>query len=337
MLEKPDLPDAPLIACLQDDYGLRAAQLTFLPLGADANTAVYRVVADDATPYFLKLRRGVFDEMAVAIPRVLSDHGIAQVIPPLETRTDHLWTRLDPYTLVLYPFIAGRDGYEVALSPRQWAEFGVALKGIHADDVPPAYRARIPHEDYAPLFRQRVREFLALAQDATYDDPVAAEMAAVLRGRRDEITYMLDRTEQLGDSLRARSLEYVLCHGDIHPGNVHIAYDGRLYIVDWDTLIFAPKEHDLMFAVGSGDPAHPTRAETWFHQGYGPTQIDLPALAYYRYERVIEDIAAFGEQLLITNAGGKDREQGLQYFLSQFLPNETVERARRSDQLLRSG
>ena len=49
MLEKPDLPDEKIIACLQAEYGLRVATIAFLPLGADLNTAVYRVVADDGT------------------------------------------------------------------------------------------------------------------------------------------------------------------------------------------------------------------------------------------------------------------------------------------------
>jgi spectinomycin phosphotransferase len=42
MLEKPDLQDEKIGACLQDEYGLLAVQVAFLPLGADMNTAVYR-------------------------------------------------------------------------------------------------------------------------------------------------------------------------------------------------------------------------------------------------------------------------------------------------------
>ena len=63
MLEKPDFQDEKIIACLQTEFGVDVAQITFLPLGADQNTAVYRVVADDATLYFLKLRSGVFDNL----------------------------------------------------------------------------------------------------------------------------------------------------------------------------------------------------------------------------------------------------------------------------------
>ena len=56
---------------------LSAGSIVFLPIGADQNTVVYRVVADDATPYFVKLRRGVFDETSVTLPKFLSDQGIS--------------------------------------------------------------------------------------------------------------------------------------------------------------------------------------------------------------------------------------------------------------------
>ncbi|MFN2195490.1 MAG: hypothetical protein ACK2UW_05120 [Anaerolineales bacterium] len=55
------------------------------------------------------------------------------------------------------------------------------------------------------------------------------------------------------------------------------------------------------------------------------------ALAYYRYERIIQDIAAFCEQLLLTTQGGEDREQAYRYFTSQFLPGFEVEIALKSD------
>ncbi len=124
-----------------------------------------------------------------------------------------------------------------------------------------------------------------------------------------------------------------MCHADIHAGNVLVGADDALYIVDWDTLTFAPKEHDLMFiGAGIGDGIwHDPREEALFYRGYGEAEIDRLALAYYRYERIVQDIAAYGEQLLLSDEGGADREQGLRFFVSQFLPNNVVEIAYASD------
>jgi spectinomycin phosphotransferase len=91
MLEHPDLQDEYIIMCVQDAYGLSVVHVAFLPLGADRNTAVYRIVADDETPYFLKLRGGDFDETSVAFPKCLSDQGIEHIIAPLTTTTGQLW------------------------------------------------------------------------------------------------------------------------------------------------------------------------------------------------------------------------------------------------------
>jgi hypothetical protein len=40
MLQKPDLKDEKIIACLKNEYGLRVDKIAFLPLGDDINKAV---------------------------------------------------------------------------------------------------------------------------------------------------------------------------------------------------------------------------------------------------------------------------------------------------------
>ena len=62
-----------------------------------------------------------------------------------------------------------------------------------------------------------------------------------------EILKLVERAEKLAITLQKQSPEYILCHADIHGWNLMIDKEGALYIVDWDTLIFAPKERDLMF------------------------------------------------------------------------------------------
>jgi len=124
----------------------------------------------------------------------------------------------------------------------------------------------------------------------------------------------------------------VLCHADLHAGNLLITPDGALYVVDWDTLILAPQERDLMF-VGGGLFRNQRSAEDeirLFYAGYGPAAVDRVALAYYRYERIVEDVAAYAEQILATDAGGADRANGLRQFTSQFDPGGVVEFAQRT-------
>lgn len=58
------------------------------------------------------------------------------------------------------------------------------------------------------------------------------------------------------------------------------------------------------------------------------------ALVYYRYERILQDIAEFCKQLLLTSEGGEDREQAYTFITSSFLPGSVVDAAVRTDQLL---
>jgi len=335
MLEPPDLPLNTLAACLLTEYGLRAGDITFLPLGADVNTAVYRVTADDGAAYFLKLRRGPFDPLTVAIPHLLHAQGIRQVIPPFQTHSGHLSTRLEPFTVILYPFVAGRDGYEVAMSPAQWRALGVALRGLHTTTLPPALAANLPHETYNPHWRELVRQFQEMVVGRTFADPVAAQCAAFLHGQRAVVTHLVRRADALAAVLQTRNVSMVLCHGDVHAGNALLTDDGGLYVVDWDTMLPAPKERDLM-AVGMGGSWQGADIEAWFYEGYGATEVDRHALAYYRYERVLQDIAEFGKQLLLSDAGGADRAQSLHYLMGSFEPGSVVEAALHTERQISS-
>ena len=202
MLEKPNLQDEKIIACLQNEYGLRVVRVAFLPLGADLNAAVYRIVADNETSYFLKLRGGIFHETSVALPKFLSDQGIAQIIPPLTTKTGQLWASLDAFKVRLYPFVEGHNGYEVDLSERHWHDFGTALKNIHTAKMPPALTRRIRQETYSPKWREIVKTFLERIEDGPFDDPVALKLAAFLKAKRTEILDLVGRAERLGGAAR---------------------------------------------------------------------------------------------------------------------------------------
>lgn len=333
MLEKPDIQDEKIIACLQAEFGVQVAGLAFLPIGADLNTAVYRAESLDGRAYFVKLRGGAFDEIIVTLPKYFYDQGISNIIPPLATRTGQLWASLDEFKLILYLYVEGRDGYGANLSDNHWRELGAALKRIHTMTLPFALRERIPAETYSPCYRDSLKSFLERIQTEGCADPVAAQLAAFLRARRSMISDLVERAERLAQALQARQPEFVVCHADIHAGNVLMGTDGMLYIVDWDNPILALKERDLMYA-GGGQFANrrtPQEEETLFYQGYGPALVNQAALAYYRYERIIEDMAIYCKQLLSSDEGGDDRAQSLQYFLSNFEPDGTINIAYRFD------
>lgn len=331
MLEKPELDDYLIISRLQEAYGLEVSRLAFLPLGVDVNAAVFRIVIEDGTACFLKLRKGDFAEITVALPSFLRASGLQAVIAPLATRDGKLWASLDDdFKMVLYPFIEGKDGYEVAPTGGQWLDFGKALKGIHTAQLPPALMDLVPRETFSPLWREMVKDFLVEVEEPSFADPTAAALAMFMKARRDEIGRLVRRADELAAALQGRSLDLVLCHADMHAGNLLLGSNGTLYIVDWDNPLLSLKERDLALVGGCAVWSN-ERETCLFYRGYGPAEVDPQALAYYRYERIIQDIAEFSKQLLWTTEGGKDREQGLKYLMGSFLPGHNVEMAFEAD------
>ncbi len=335
MLEKPNIPDKLIISCLQEEYGLHIAQLEFLPLGGDLGTAVYRVVAETGEAYFLKLRKG-FDEITVTVPLFLKSQGMQEIIPPFETKSKQGWVDFGEYRLILYPFIEGTDGFERELTDQHRKALGAALKRIHTAQISTELKSGIPKETFSPQWRESLKSFQALIENKAFEDPTAAKLAAFMKSKRDEINRLVARTEELASELQSQPLEFVLCHTDIHGGNILISEEDKLYIVDWDNPLLAPKERDLMFIGGGIDNIWKSeRDEAVFYEGYGKTEINVAALAYYRYERIIEDLAVIGEQLLLSNEGGADRERSYGWFTSNFEPGGTIEIAKKTDKLLK--
>jgi spectinomycin phosphotransferase len=336
MLEKPNLEEERIITCLQNEYGLGVDKILFLPLGADQETAVYHVMAIDKREYFVKLRKGDINKAVVSVPNYLNSIGIKQVIPSLTTQTGQFWANLDSFKVILYPYVGGNNGFEEKMSEQHWIEFGRALKSFHTAVLPSERTRGIRRETFSPKWRETVRSHLSLIENKIFADPVAVEMAAFLQEKGDETLEIIERAERLALALQEKPPDFILCHGDIHGWNLLIDVHGALYLVDWDTLIYAPKERDLMFIGGGlGESGYtPEKEEAMFYKGYGQTNINQIAIVYYRYERIIEDIAVFCEQIFLSEEGGKDRKKSLGYLKSNYLPNSTIEVARKSDKAM---
>jgi spectinomycin phosphotransferase len=329
MLEKPDIQDETIIACLEAEYDLQITQFVFLPLGGNLCSAVYRAVADNGSMYFCKLRCSDFDPISVDLPKYLSEQGIQQIIPPLSSKSGQLWAALGDFTLILYPFVEGTSGFEVKLSERQWAEFGTALRRIHMTKLPPALIQNIQKESYSSESRDICRNVLQRLEQETFDDPVIAGLEKFLLPKRETVLDLLGRAEQLASTLASRSPEWVLCHSDIHPGNLFLDTNGAIFVVDWDKPILAPKELDLMF-IGGGQGyvgITPEEEERYFYQHYGPTQVDSVAMAYYRFERNLYDLSVECPRIFSNTGSDRDRAQSLEIVTWLFLPGGSIELA----------
>lgn len=326
MLEKHPLSDLLIISSLNANYGIQVATLTFLPLGADMNASVYRADTVDQKSYFIKLKHGHHHDISVEIVGLLHNAGIQQIIPPVKTIRGKPTQSIADFTLIVYPFVNGQDGFNRNLTDDQWSKLGETLKKVHEVEVPQSIQKHIRRETYSPKWREAVRSTYIRIEADPISDEIALKLQKFMKKNMPAIRRLVDRAEELGGKLQNQSPKFVLCHSDIHAGNVLIDGNNAFYIVDWDEPIMAPKERDLMFIGGGvGNVWNKPHEEKLFYEGYGKTEVDSIILAYYRHERIVEDIALYSRELLLTTARGKDRPEMYRQFIDMFAPQGVVE------------
>ena len=132
MLEKQSLADQRIIDYLNTYYGIEVVKLTFLPLGADMNASVYKAEAHNQLSYFVKLKLGHHHDIGIAVVELLHHAGIQQIILPVKTTHSHATQLIDDFTLIVYPFIEGQNGFSRTLIDEQWLMLGKTLRVLTA-------------------------------------------------------------------------------------------------------------------------------------------------------------------------------------------------------------
>jgi spectinomycin phosphotransferase len=334
MIEKPNITDERIISALQENFSIRVRSIEFLPLGLDAASWSYRVDADaERGVYFLKVRKGLPNPAGILIPRFLKEQGIEQVMTPLLSARREAWEKVDDFYFILYPFVRGEQVMDVGMSDDHWVEFGAVMKQLHTTKLTPDLARQIRRETFTSHRLEWDQELHAQVMLRGYNDPFQKELAEFWRENHATIGIILERSEALARRMQAAAPEFVLCHADIHTANVLRTEDDKIFIMDWDETMLAPKERDLMFVMESifGDRLG-GRAERLFFEGYGETEIDPLALAYYRYNWCVEDMGGFAEQIFTTeNVGEETKKSSIWWFKSLFSQGNSIESALHTD------
>ncbi len=327
MLEEPKLAKERIIAQLSARYDLNVRSLEFLPVGNDARAWSYRVEAA-AGLFFLKLRLGPVNRAALIVPRWLLNCGIASAVAPMPANRGLLYTRLDGYTLALYPYIHGESRWDMPLSAAQWRNWGAIMREIHDVSIPPEVARQVPPEVFAVKWLGKIERVEALLARGDYQGEAGSAVAAIWRQNADLIELCRSRYRWLGAQLESRSPKFRLCHADIHPANIVIDARGDIHIVDWDETLLAPKERDLMFFIDDGRSDDTTDA---FFDGYGDRSVDALALAYYKYDWVMQEFDDYGERVCLA-ADLSDGELALaqREFARLFEADDVIDRAQRA-------
>lgn len=341
MLNKPDLADALIAERLRVGFGISSARIEFLPVGNDTFAFVYRVLASDGTAYFLKARKGDVYPPSLLVPCYVQDHGVPQAIAPLPTISGGFSARAGDFTLIVYPFVDGKDAMTMGMTDVQWVEYGAIVRAIHDVEPSAELRAQVPTETFEPdpFWSEMMATLNARIGAGEFDGGPLGEAANFWKRKRAEFDAIMRRTSALGQLLREARRPLVLCHADIHTANILVDVRGGLHVVDWDQPIFAPKERDLMFVSGAGAglPVESHQHALFMH-GYGASEADIDwlALAYYRYLWVVQDVGDYAWRAFILDDIGEDaRAAAVRELPRLFEPGNIVDAATIADAELR--
>jgi spectinomycin phosphotransferase len=321
-----DLADSTVVACLNADYGRAISELTFLPLGHDSSAWVYLAQGVDAA-YFVKVRIAIVNEAGLMVPRHLAERGVGGVVAPLAARDGRLSATAGRYAVIVYPFVNGGTAMDLGMTDEQWVRYGELVRAVHDTTLATELEGVLRRETFAPDGGAAVERLDSHIADGHFEDPLQAQVAAFWSDNRAKIRPLLDQCRDLGRALARANPPPVLCHADIHTNNVLVDDHGDLWIVDWDEAMLAPRERDLMFAVGGIHETFVSQSQTkLFLSGYGEVEIGPVALAYYRYAWAVGDIGAYGEQVFFRpDLGPASTQEAAARFVSLFDQESIVE------------
>jgi spectinomycin phosphotransferase len=287
MLVEPDLDHAALAAALQRGYGLTASVVRFVPAGETA--WCYQVTDERGGRWFLKLGRpgaieGARAELALQLCHALADLGLP-VPGPRSTQSGELWCWLDGLRVAVFEFIDGQPLSDQDLHLPEVARQAARLvAAVHA--ATPALEVPFPFVETFEVWAEGLHRCLAELQPGASAGGLRGEARAVVWPQRGTLLAMQERLGALAAAARSRPTERVLCHGDLIGDNLLADRGGRLWAVDWDGAVLAPRERDLALFAGPGFE----RFLDDYQADSGAQDLDPDLVAFFLLRRNLDDL-----------------------------------------------
>lgn len=300
---------------IQDDFGFDLSIVEELTVGTDRDARSWRAVDDDGERFAVKLSTGG-TAAGLLVPACLARLSVPGVVAPVPTLDGTVWGRHGGARLSVVPWVGEQRALDGTMTGAHWTALGTILARVHAAPLPPLLERTLPREDHRhDQLSDLLDEVDGTVSQLEATDPVAQNAARSWTRVTGDVRTLRSAADRLAGKLRAETTPYVLCHADAHLGNVLIARNGRVWLVDWDDALLAPIERDLLVAVGGvlGDAPVTPQQRSWFAKGYGPYEYDARRLVYYGCVRALVDLADFtAEALDLEGATPSRRAAALQ-------------------------
>lgn len=320
MRYRPHLSDEEVGALLERHYRLGVSAVEFLPVGMDG--WAYRVEDAHGQAWFAKLRQALQPGELPVTAYLRERLGLEWLVAARPTPDGLLAAQVSDLHLVVYPFVAGESLMDRGLRSGDAQRIGRMLAELHGatGSLPPDLRAMLPAESFR-AHQETAARVLQAALASWPPGSAEAALAEFIRDKTAPIERVLLGARALGARARSRGPAQVVCHADIHGANILTGADGRLSVIDWDGIMLAPPERDLVFWRNA--PEWPEIAAAYGLAG----EPDGELIAYYGHEWVVQEVADFGENVFFLPLGEEQKADSLAEFRRLFEPGNVVSQA----------
>lgn len=210
---------------------------------------------------------------------------------PLPTKSGGLFQDEGGYIYVLFNLIPGGSiGWDRPFSDDELEQTADIMACLH--NIDPALCPGIPRENFRLDFCD---ELIALLNGGI--SHAGERFVHVMEQYQDEISEKTVQAKGLAAEISGLCPQFVLCHTDVHGGNIMKDPFGRLYLIDWENLILAPREADL-FAFCEAPYFRLFKERT-----------NPKSLLFYLIRRDLEDIWEFLRTVLYDGAGKEEQDE----------------------------
>jgi len=256
----------------------------------DAEGRPHFVTVDDLDnkDWFGHVRETVFDGLQRALntsAALRHEAGLEFVVAPVADRDGELLRRVDDrYTVSVFPYLTGRSHAFGAYADEP-------LRDEAMDIVARLHQSAAVVQDRAPSHvpsyggRDDLNAFL-LDSDRPWDGGPYSEAAhRLLRANAAELAELATGYDRLVESTVPARAHSVITHGEPHQANL-MSVDGRLALIDWDTVAMAPPERDVSLIATARNEGIDR-----YEQTTGRT-VDRSVITLYRLRWYLDDLAS---------------------------------------------
>ena len=287
-------------------YGLEPTALRPGERGYVSETWVVETAGDTYFAKLIPISRYLTNIVAaLPVQKELHDGGLRDMSYPIPTRDGALSATLDTHILVVNNFIDAEWTFDYPFEP-----FVGLIARLHQATVHSPIEPETFEDPTVPGFEPRLDALL----NGRSDNPSQLELQQEVAPIRASLEAGLTRFRSLIQDIRASAQPpMVVTHHDA-PGNVLKDAAGRIYLVDWDDVMLAPRERDTWFHLTT-----PRDRETFlplYRRTFPNYAVDERMYAYYTLARYFEDIEGHIERVLAPETTDEGKAEALGYFRS---------------------